>query len=238
MSEFHYQFKLLVNAGDTSGRPDFLPNMIDDYADRAQMKFIKDLTPLTEYNQTVQDKLGTLIISSPEKQPAVSLTSLGNGYYELPFSALTPYRYHRLLKVKVDGSSTNCALSQVTAHYHQKDDDYTAFTEPSATWKRIPYFIGASQSSTGMALFFDTKSRFTLSRAYVSYIRQPEKPYLGNYTKIDGTSSTQEQQLEIHEDYHDEIVRIAAQLALADTSNPQVQITSQLVSQDKTTINP
>jgi len=241
--EAHYEFKQTVNALNSTSRADFLPNQIDSYLYKGLLKFIKHSTQFFEATQLWQDKLGTLLVSSPEKQPVLTPVALTQGLYEVNLGNLD-FPYHRLAKIQVDMGGGNCNHRQVDAMYHPKNNSYTAFTEPSLTWKRVPYFLGNSTGTganhnIGISIFFDTAQKFTISNVYVSYVRSPQVPFIGGYNHINGiyTTTTTPIDLDINSDYQDEVIRLAAQLALKDTGNPNVQLEEREVQKDQQKIN-
>jgi hypothetical protein len=125
---------------------------------------------------------------------------------------------------------TKCELTIVKGNCYktidhknwQIDDRKTKLTDPSYKWSRVHANFGKSTSASTDnkdfgSIYLDTKDKdgiqqFTVSEAYVNYIKYPNRVCLGTYKHIDDTSAsvlTDVSHCDIDSFFHDKIINIA-----------------------------
>ena len=90
------------------------------------------------------------------------------------------------------------------------------------------------------SLYLDTTDnmgvqQYNVVRAFISYIKYPNRVFIGGYDHIDkhSTSSTEPIHCDLDESFHDEIVRIAVNLSQSSVQDMQgYQISTKQVSDD------
>ena len=231
--QMHHEFNLTADRIASQDRPDFYPNEIDDYLNRAikmwvRRKYGSD-NPKKMGFETSQERISELMslhINYP-LQPAITPINKGNGIYEIKLNTLAfPYLF--LTGAQVVISKGDCKHT-VDHTMWQIDDRKNTFNEPNFDWRRV--HANFSRNSTpGTAnnslysLYFDTTDfqrvqQFNVDSVYLSYIKSPNRVCIGTYKHIDDTSTGTTSAVvhcDIHEDFIDEIITLAAMLALGD----------------------
>lgn len=215
-------------------RPDLYPNEIDDYLNRAIQSFIDTRYETDnqkksgfETNQARIDELKNLHIKSPMVQPVLTPIDHGNGIYEIQLGTLI-YRYLFLTKCQLKIVNNNCSKT-IDHKSWQIDDVKTTFSDPSYKWSRVHANFGKSTSTSTDnkdfgSIYLDTTDKngiqqFTISEAYVNYIKYPNRVCLGTYKHIDDTSgnpTTTISHCDIDSFFHDKIIDIAEYLIHKD----------------------
>lgn len=267
IEQMHYKFELGMDRVASNDRPDFMPWEIDEYLNSAIWEFLKDRYKLDEtrsafeVDQFTMSELSNLHIKSPELQPAVTATDLGNGRYEVRLNDLGNningqyFRYLFLTKAEITIRKDNCT-KKITVNLHQTDDDKTYFNQPNYDWGEVLVMFGKSTYITLpvvspavadsmdvtadlmqnptlpterfdndqlQSLYLDTTDlqgvqQYEVVNACISYIKYPNRVFIGNYDHIDkhSTSATDPIHCDIDEGFHDDIVKIAVELAKSD----------------------
>jgi hypothetical protein len=267
IEQMHYNFKLGVDRVASNDRPDFAPWEIDEYLNSAIMEFLKirynfnDKKNAFEVDQYRMSELSNLHIKSPELQPAVTPTSLGNGLYEVRLDSLGNningqyFRYLFLTKAVLTIQKNNCQ-KKIRLNLYQTDDFKTFFNQPDWDWGEVHAMFGKSTfvatptaspvvndsmdftanlvTNPGLvterfnndqlqSLFIDTTDidgvqQFTVVDACISYIKYPNRVFIGGYNHIDkhSTTATPQIQCDIDEAFHKDIVDLAVQMAMRD----------------------
>lgn len=252
IDEMQYRFDLEVDRIASQDRPDFLPPERDDYINRAINIFVKDRygfdNPKKVGFETNQERISSLMnlhIKSPELQSALTPIDLTGGLYEIRLSDLD-YRYLFLTSAKVKLRKGDCTKS-VDHTSWQIDDKKTVFSDPSFDWSRVLSNFGKSTSSAIEnkdipSIYFDTNnkkgvSQFIIDSVCISYVKYPNRVCLGTYKHIDDKSAsllTPLTNCDIDDIFHDEIIRIAAQIAFKDMQDQFGYQSSQLeINNDK-----
>jgi len=233
IDEMHYRFEEEIDKIATNDRPEFLPNQRDNYLQRAIWIFLKERYNISqsgnafETNQNRISELANLHIKSPELQPAVTPTSIGNGRYEIRLNTLA-HRYLFLTQAKILTRKNNCDR-MMDLKLIQVDDKKLLYEEPSFDWYRVYGNFGKSTVATPttnaqiQSLYIDTTnqygvSQFTVVSAYLSYLKYPNRVFFAGYNHIDGQSVSAGPQIhcDIDDAFHDEIVTLAANIAFKD----------------------
>jgi hypothetical protein len=280
----HYGFLIELDRVAANDRPDMMPWEIDDYLNRAILKFIKTRYSFNdqtkrgfETDQSRIDSLGSLHIKSPELQPAVTPLIVGSGLYEMPLNTLGNnisgqyFRYMFLTKLRVLITKDNC-LKTIDATPWQIDDSKTLYTQPSWKWGRVhsnfgkSSFVTTPNSNAGTldsmdytanivtgtppnqrnnndelkSVYLDTnnklgKQEFEIVELYPSYIKRPNRVFIGGYNHIDGhsTNSSPAIHCDLDSAFHDEIVTLAVSLAAQDIQDQLgIQVNEKKVTTD------
>jgi hypothetical protein len=249
IDEMHYRFDLEVDRVASQDRPDILPPEKDDYLNRAINIFVKDRygfdNPKKEGFETSQERISNLMdlhIKSPGLQPALTPINLNNGLYELRLSSLL-HRYLFLTSAKVVIRKGQCTKT-IDYTSWQIDDRKTTFSDASYEWSRVLANFGKSTLVTTVnkdlpSMYFDTRDKggvpqFEIDSVYISYIKYPNRVCIGGYKHIDDKTpslTTPVTQCDIDDIFHDEIVRIASELAFKDIQDQFGYQSSQLQTQ-------
>jgi hypothetical protein len=231
IDEMHFEFKKELNRIDSNDFPDFNPAEVDSYLNAGInswqiKKYGEGKKEGFETNQEKIAELSNLHILSPNEQPALTPTSIGNNRYEIKLEEGTIlYEYYVITKVDVDITEGSCSKTNIRTRFVQTDDVLNFYTKPSFKWKRVPIEYGKSSDGTdNTSLYFLTDGVFSIDDAYISYLKKPARVCLGNYKHIDDTSSsttTTQTNCDIDSDFHHEIVRQAVLLAQVDMRDAQ-----------------
>lgn len=159
IDQMHYNFELELDRIASNDRPDFMPWEIDEYLNKAIMRFIKTRYGLAanktgfETNQKRIDELASLHIKSPEVQPPITPLPVGNGRWEVRLSSLGNnirgqyFRYLFLTAAEVVIKKGECT-KKIRHTAWQTDDRKLSQTEPSWKWNRILANFGRSSFIT------------------------------------------------------------------------------------------
>lgn len=227
INEVHYEFKLMKDRVDSLSNQDFNPAEIDWFVKKAQLKFIEHrMAPYSnrraqgfEASQKRIDDLSTLVIKYP-LQPAI-IPTLDNGVYEVPLSSLA-FPYLHLVSAYADVTVATDCTKEVLLHFIQHDDIREALRDPfnSPSLEFLPYNFGRSSSSSSQSSIYIYPGTLVIPAVYLEYVRYPKSPSLGNYTYLDGTTTTP-QDLELPPHTHSEIVSLAVMIASLAVEDPQ-----------------
>jgi hypothetical protein len=237
INEMHYRFKQELDRVDSNDRPDFLPWEIDAYLYKGILLFVKDrygvhnkIKEGFESNEMRTENLRNLHIKSPESQAPVVPQLIYDGYYEVNLNQLE-FRFMFLTDAYIEADKDGCT-GFCDAKQWQTDDVKTTYTQPSFKWRRVLMQLAKSNSTTGLnqdlgSLYFDTRDRygvpqFTITKAFISYIKYPNEVFFGGYDHINGIYTAGDPQVhcDIDDAFHEEIVSIAVMLAQKDIQDP------------------
>lgn len=235
IDEMHYRFKLGLDRVASQDRPDFYPNEIDNYLNRAILDFVKERYGTDnkkkvgfEVNQERISNLMNLHIKSPIPQAALTPINHSNGIYEIQLANLD-YRYLFLTAAKVIIAKDGCTKT-IDHKSWQIDDRKTVYSDPSFEWGRVLVNFGKSSNSTPStnedipSIYFDTNNKkgiqqFTINSVNINYIKYPDRVCIGTYKHIDdksGAPLTTLTNCDLDDAFHDEIVNIAVRFAHRD----------------------
>lgn len=167
------------------------------YLNLAQTQIIKEKVQVFEQTQYITDELRTLL-----KEEALTPITLSDRFVvELP----TDYKI--LIKHRCTTSDSECGTKTVPGVLVQNDDIYQLLKDPF--WKPIAreplYYIFGNQ-----IVYENPDSSFILSNTNISYIKEEAKI---NISLVDDTV---DQNSELPEFIHDEIINIARNLIIRD----------------------
>ena len=241
VGEMHYEFKLKLNKVDSLDYNNFLVPEIDWYLNEAQHIFIKtrysgnnSRAAGFEASQKRTDDLRNLVVK--DQIIATVPTSSDPSVYEalLPFQGIERYMF--ALRVMANGFKGTCEgkLNCIqTQHDDLNDTLKNPFYAPSFEWREVPVVYGTSGGGASdlNKLFVYTDGTFSITSINLDYLRHPARiahPTVfagGQYLLPDnsGTLITLDQNCELAEHTHKEIVDLAVQLVAGDIDHPGIQ---------------
>jgi hypothetical protein len=224
ISEMHIAFKLELDKINSLQYPAFTVDEIDFWLNRAIRKFVKTRYSGINYKREGAEQTQKRIedLRTLVREVAVSCTSVGaikpngyvisNGFSNAQFIA-APYWLslgEEVLITPTTGNPSRQGVTEVTS------DEYRAeLDNPYSTY--ILHYNGAKP----LRLFYNNTIEFVsdgtyaVSTAYIRYIKQP-------LAVVYNTVSC-----DLAEECHDEIVVLAAQMALENIEQPRLQTYSQ-----------
>ena len=193
-----------------------------------------------EQDQYNISALANLAVRSPEVQIGLTPTetSVGSGLYYVNLGDLT---FNLIFPTKVEARvfKEKC-FKTFRVDLFQQDDIKTRLNQPSFEFSKIHGNFAKSNETTDnnsrkSSIFLDTTNykgvkQYDIETVYVSYIKRPEKPWLGTYNltsdrkiltvnnKIYEQGVDDPVHMEIEEYFHDKIIDLAVDLAVKDWS--------------------
>tara|TARA_R100000406_G_scaffold36434_2_gene24100 strand:- start:1916 stop:2659 length:744 start_codon:yes stop_codon:yes gene_type:complete len=236
VQEMHYDFKLKFNKLDSQDYQNFQVPEIDWVLNEAQMLFIKQRYGLTNPKQTGfegtqkrTDDLRNLVmkgISIPVS--ASSSTSSMKG--------ALPTDYMFMLRVEAVAQKINCGQKNLVCRITQHDDLSNTLSDPyynpSYEWGEIPVTFGTDSNAAADAnhIFGYSDGSFSITSFKLDYLRTPRRIAFpsgvpGNtYNYPGAVAVTVDQNCELAEHTHNEIVDLAVQIAAGNVEHPGLQI--------------
>lgn len=240
VEEMHYEFKLKFNKLDSSDYRNFQIPEIDWMLNEAMWLFLKQRYGINNATQTgfegSQKRIDDL------RNLVVKYTSLpGTASVEAnSWRATLPADYIFAVRVIADCEKTTCndyqSTRMLTCRPTQHDDlDSTlkdSLYKPSYEWGEIPIVFGTESSTAADAdtIFGYTDGSFTVTSFFIDYLREPRRIAFptgvpgGQYVYPDGTVVAANQDCELPEHAHKEIVDTAVLIAAGDVNHPGFQI--------------
>ena len=237
VGEMHYEFKLKLNKVDSLDYSNFLAPEIDWYLNEAQEVFIKQRYGKTnvkragfETTQKRTDDLRNLVVK--DLILASSPTSSDPSVYE----SVLPHDYMFSIRNIANGmkgiceGKLNCVQTQ---HDDLNDTLKNPFYAPSFEWREVPLVFGTSGGGASDAnkIFVYSDGSFSITSVNMDYLRQPARIAYpsgiagGQYMLPDsaGTVISTDQNCELAEHTHKEIVDLAVQIVAGDIDHPGIQ---------------
>ena len=241
VGEMHYEFKLKLNKVDSLDYNNFLVPEIDWYLNEAQHIFIKtrysgnnSRAAGFEASQKRTDDLRNLVVK--DQIIATIPTSSDPSVYEAILPSIGPERYMFALRVMANGTKADCEgkLNCIqTQHDDLNDTLKNPFYAPSFEWREVPVVYGTSGAGASdlNKLFVYTDGTFSITSINFDYLRHPARiayPSVftgGQYLLPDssGTLITADQNCELAEHTHKEIVDLAVSIVAGDIDHPGIQ---------------
>jgi len=185
IQEAHVDFKVKLNKLDTNQTKNFEPEEIDWLLHEAQQQYFRtryNQVNLTragfEDNQLRIDELSNLHVKFPE-QPEITLVPSDN--VELKLSTLVKPYYH-LTSLNVYDESCKQWLSCV----HSKHSDYLEELRNPFNKFTALYNFGRDSEGKNTSIYIYKP----VSKAKITYLTYPSKPYIGGYVHPDGVTTT------------------------------------------------
>lgn len=247
VAEMHYDFKRKFNKLDSLSQRDFLVPEIDWMLNEAQLVFVKQRYGRSnskrvgfEVLQKRIDDLRVLVIKN-RVMPLAATGAIDANEFAVEINSTTAPDYLFALRVRVRTQLDGCDAVLLKG-YQVEHDDLTdvlhdEFYAPSYLWREVPVVFGGAVDGTS-SIFTYGDGTFTPSDIVLDYLRYPKR--IGNpdgfrdgdgYNTADGTPAVQ-QDCELPDHTHTEIVDIAVKIAAGDVMSPQYA-----VAKDKLTDN-
>jgi len=219
VAEMHIQFKVGLDKTDSLNYPNFEPEEIDLWLNKAQEKFIKsryshDIKRETfEETQKRTDDLREVVVQADLVPAATQSPTKPNGIlFNLPVGDTDVSVYWFAINEECDIQYANCNGNYVTERKRVKPiqhDDYNKiisdpFNKPNK--KKVVRLMHGNQVE------LITDGTYVIPQYYLRYIKQPEVISLANNNDCE---------LALHT--HSEVVTLAVGMALENTANPRFQ---------------
>lgn len=234
VQEMHYEVKRRINKVDSNQNRNLLIPEIDLALNEAQMLFVKMIAePRVSYHLGVEttqrniDELRTIIVHD-------STINVNNNVAQLP----DDYLY--FLRAYATMSKTGCSNGVKARVYIQRHNDLfeeSVFTKSSFEWRTVNgVFVEVGTADSGIQL--SDINGVGYSNIILSYIRRPKLIYYGSGFGINGYKlpsgiypnasnpndpNPGDQDCELPESTHNEIVDIAAMVITGDLASPDYQ---------------
>ena len=241
VGEMHYEFKLKLNKVDSLDYTNFLVPEIDWYLNESQHIFIKtrysgnnSRAAGFEQSQKRIDDLRNIVVR--DTILATIPTSSDPSVYEAVLPSTGLERYLFSLRIIANGFKStcegklNCILTQ---HDDLNDTLKNPFYAPSFEWREVPIVFGTSGGGASDAnkVFVYTDGSFSITSLNIDYLRHPARIAYpsgiagGQYMLPDssGTVISIDQNCELAEHTHKEIVDLAVSIVAGDIDHPGIQ---------------
>lgn len=239
VEEMHYDFKIKFNKLDSNDYRDFQVPEIDWLLNEAQELFLKQRYGINnttqqgfEGSQKRIDDLRNLVmknISLPASQVVADPVS---------YEATLPADYIFAIRVQSIASKPSCSeeSKKLICKPTQHDDLSNCLLDPnynpSFEWGEMPIVYGTLSNLTADAnrIFGYTDGSFTVTSFILDYLREPKRIAFPTgvpgliYNYPDGSAVATDQDCELPEHTHREIVDIATLIAAGDINHPGYQV--------------
>jgi|TARA_Y100000296_G_C5082870_1_gene210851 hypothetical protein len=236
VEEMHYEFKLKLNKVDSLDYSNFQIPEIDWYLNEAMNVFMKQKYGIFSSKgvgfETIQKRIDDLRNLVVKEGLTTGLSQTDSNTFE----ASLPGDYIFLVRAKATASKKGCKKKELTCVQVQHDDLNgileDPYYSPSYEWGELPLVFG----TTGTAatdldkVFVYTDGSFTVQLLNVDYLRRPKRISFpigtpnSQYNYPDGTTVIANQDCELAEHTHKEIVDLAVQIVAGDIDHPGYQI--------------
>jgi len=224
IQEMHYYFKQGLDKADSRGNRNLLPPVIDEFLNAGQYLFIKRLAQPKkqkflygfEIDQRAIDSLRTLVI---EDYILTAFNHVDDRHY---FSLPADYMFHIKSDAVCIDKCDNSVRCPIKVRQHGDVIRGSIFDSSSISWR----IVNGVFNSQGVMLIAD----FVVDNIYMTYLRQPARMSIagdiGGYQLPDGTLLTTNQDCELPDVVHDEVVNMAVLIAKGDLEMPTLQYAS------------
>lgn len=235
IAEMHFDFDVKIDKVASSGKANFNRAERDWLLNRGKEIFVKQRYGInnphkTGFEETQKriDDLRSLVIKYPE-QPGIVPTVHDDNTYEVPLSNLV-YPYWFLIRGSAEVVFDDC-VQTASLKFIQHDDLNYALKDPfnKSSREEILFNFGRSSSDPNIDSVYIYPGDLALGLIFLEFIKQPAKLNYGGYVYIDGNTYPQ-QDCDLPEHTHSEIVDLAVQLAAGIIEDPNyVQLKTQQV---------
>lgn len=232
--EMHYELDVRLNDIQSLNYNNFYPAEKDVYFNRGQIQLINQKYGLNnpynkgfEANQKRIEDLKYLLVKNYDNPLSPIIVDSSKGIYKYDIRQLTE-KYLYYISSYINIRKSNCEQSTPLSII-EHDDIYVSLADanysPSFEWLHVP-----ANFSTDY-IYVYTNNEFTLGNLHIDYLRYPKQIRHGSYTDLDGFLIEQ-QDCELPEYLHYELLDIVEMLIKMDSQNPTVNF-----SINKTQIN-
>lgn len=223
---WHYHIKKGLDKLASNDKPNFVPEEIDQFIEKAIYAWLREHTQMAELNETIRQKLSTITVQAPIDQAAIVPTSNSNGVYEFSSASLESSLYS-ILSLRANISKTNCTSKTISVKLVQYDDlsyELSGVNGPSFKWGHALAAYG-KDSSGNKAVFVYTNEDFTVDSLEITYIKHPIIPTFGGYNDIDGSPVSQVE-TDLPDEVHFELINKTIDLMAISINDPAVNLYS------------
>ena len=236
VEEMHYDFKIKFNKLDSSDYRNFQLPEIDWMLNEGMWLFLKQRygvnnTTNTGFDGSQKriDDLRNLVVKNV-LLPSTASTEPNS------ISATLPTDYAFAVRINAEANNESCGDKVITCRPTQHDDLDSVLNDPnyspSYEWGEMPIVYGTLSSAAidANTLFGYTDGSFTVNGFRIDYLRQPARIAFpsgvpgGSYVYPDGTVVAANQDCELPEHAHKEVVDTAVLIASGDINHPGFQI--------------
>jgi hypothetical protein len=236
VQEMHYDFKLKFNKLDSQDYQNFQVPEIDWILNEGQMLFLKQRYGVTNTKQTgfegTQkriDDLRNLVMKGISLPGSASVSTNST-------KAALPSDYFFSLRVEAVALKQGCGQKNLICRVTQHDDLSNSLNDPyynpSYEWGEVPITFGTDSSAVADAnhIFGYDDGSFNILSFTLDYLRTPRRIAFptgvpgGTYNYPGAVAVTVDQNCELAEHTHNEIVDLAVQIAAGDVEHPGLQI--------------
>ena len=237
VQEMHYDFKIKFNKLDSNDYRDFQVPEIDWLLNEAQEVFLKQRYGINnttqkgfEGSQKRIDDLRNLVMKNVSLSPVTQVDTVS-------YEAELPVGYIFAIRVQAVVDKDTCGEKTLVCKPIQHDDLSNCLLDPnynpSYEWGEMPVVYGTLSANAADAnrIFGYTDGSFTVTSFILDYLREPKGiafpggvPGLQYYLPDGSTLVATNQNCELPEHTHREIVDIATLIAAGDINHPGYQV--------------
>jgi len=221
LAEMHIEFKLGLDKTDSLNYPNFEPEEIDLWLNRAQDRFVKtryvhnNKTETFEETQKRTDDLRTIVTEATIIPSAIQTPTKPNGIlFDLPDGSISPDIYWFAINEECEIRYEDCNGSWVderTGVYATSHNDYDKLVDDPFNKPDKGVVLRLMHGRWAELI---TDGSYTINQYFLRYIRQPIRLDIINSPLMS---------CELAEHTHIEIVSIAVGLALENIASPRFQ---------------
>ena len=245
VQEMHYDFKFKLNKVDSSDYSNFKIPEIDWLLNESMEVFLKQRYGINntkregfEATQKRIDDLRNLVIKDSDL--VATFNSLTDS-----FETTLPDDYIFAVRLRAEIQKEECGRKICVCVPTQHDDLSVVlkdpYYEPNYDWGVVPVVYGTTGDlvTDSDKVFGYTDGIFTITEFILDYLRQPKRIAFptglptNEYSYPDGVLVTTNQNCELPEHTHREIVDLAVQIAAGNLDHPGYQFKAVKVSQNE-----
>jgi len=221
LAEMHIEFKVGLDKTDSLNYPNFEPEEIDIWLNRAQDRFVKtryvhnNKTETFEETQKRTDDLRTIVTEVTLIPSATQVPTKPNGIlFDLPNGTLGPDIYWFAINEECEIRYEDCNGSWVderTGVYATTHNDYDKMVDDPFNKPNKDVVLRLMHGTWAELI---TDGSYTINRYFLRYVRQPIRLDIVTFPTMS---------CELAEHTHAEIVDMAVTLALENIASPRLQ---------------
>lgn len=204
ITESHLRFNLEVNKLNASFGKAFTPYEIDMLLNQGQMAFLAEKLNNkqgegVEFDNVVMNQLSPILINKEEVVPTNNIVSV------------LDHKVYKFIAFEIDGVKNNCTKRFKQCKFIRHQTIISQTQESDWKWGICNAYIAATNDEKSIIL---DPTDFSISKAYVSYLRFPNVVNLGGYIDKNGDTTVLTEWTFTDDNTVIEIIKKAAFLAL------------------------
>jgi hypothetical protein len=248
VQDMHYDFKFKLNKLDSSDYSNFQIPEIDWLLNESMWVFLKQKYGINnskrqgfEVTQKRIDDLRNLVMKN------VSLPGSQVTLDPVSYEATLPHDYIFSIRLQADLSKESCSTVRKSVCVQTQHDDLSRVLKdpyygPSFDWEEIPVVFGTTGDTVADSdkVFGYTDGTFVVDQFIMDYLRAPKKISFsegvlpqGEYKYPDGSVTDVNQNCELPDHTHNEIVDLAVQIAAGNIDHPGYQLKAVKTAQNE-----